>query len=124
MMEDESQIRSVLEAWARAVREIDMPGILAHHSADIVMFDVPVPLQSRGMQAYRETWDLFFQYSKGGPDSFNIVELEVTANNAVAFAYGILGIGSSRLRLTVGLVKRDGQWLIAHEHHSYPQEIG
>ena len=101
-----------------------MPGILANHTDDMVMFDVPVPLQSRGMEAYRETWDLFFQYSNGGPDAFNIIELEVTASDAVAFAHGILGIASSRLRLTVGLRREGGQWKIAHEHHSYAQELG
>jgi uncharacterized protein (TIGR02246 family) len=121
---DETQIRSMLEAWAQAVRDIDMDGILANHTEDIVMFDVPVPLQSRGMDAYRKTWDLFFQYSKGGPDSFNLIEIEISAGDDVAFAHGILGIEQTRLRLTVGLRKQNGQWRIAHEHHSYPQEIG
>lgn len=124
MGDDETAIRAILEAWAQAVRDIDMPGILADHTDDIVMFDVPVPLQSRGMEAYRRTWELFFEYSRGGPDAFNIVELEVTSADTVAFAHGILGIGNSRLRLTVGLRKEDGQWKIAHEHHSYPQDIG
>ncbi|WP_240233447.1 YybH family protein [Devosia lacusdianchii] len=121
---DETQIRSMLEAWAQAVRDIDMDGILANHTEDMVMFDVPVPLQSRGMDAYRKTWDLFFKYSKGGPDSFNLIEIEISAGDDVAFAHGILGIEQTRLRLTVGLRKQNGQWRIAHEHHSYPQEIG
>lgn len=123
-MTDEDQIRSVLDAWAQAVRNVDMPAILANHADDMVMFDVPVPLQSRGMDAYRKTWDLFFEYSSGGPDSFNLIEVEITAGDTVAFAHGILGIGKSRLRLTVGLRKENGKWLIAHEHHSYAQEIG
>lgn len=123
-MTDESQIRSVLEAWGQAVRDVNMPGILASHTDDVVMFDVPMPLQSRGIDAYKKTWDLFFEYSSGGPDSFNLIELEVTAGAAEAFAHGILGIGKSRLRLTVGLRKERGNWLIAHEHNSYAQEIG
>lgn len=124
MNDNEIQIRSILEAWARAVRDIDMDAILANHTDDVVMFDVPVPLQSRGMDEYRKTWELFFQYSAGGPGSFDLVELEITAGDTVAFAHGILGIASSRLRLTVGLRKENGKWLIAHEHHSYAQEIG
>jgi ketosteroid isomerase-like protein len=123
-MHDENQIRKLLETWAQAVRAIDMAGILANHVDDIVMFDVPVPPQSRGIEDYRETWDLFFQYSSGGPGSFDFVELDVTVGDTVAFAHGILGIGTSRLRLTVGLRKEKGDWLIAHEHHSYPQPIG
>ena len=101
-----------------------MAGILAHHVDDMVMFDVPLPLQSLGMEAYRETWELFFRYSSGGPGSFDLVELDVTAGDTVAFAHGIVGIGASRLRLTVGLRKEKGGWLIAHEHHSYPQPVG
>lgn len=97
-----------------------MPGILANHTADVVMFDVPAPLQSRGMEEYVKTWEIFFQYSKGGPDTFNIVELQVTSGQDVAFAHGIRGIEDSRLRLTVGLTKEEGKWVIAHEHHSYP----
>ena len=124
MSDDEAAIRTVLKAWAQAVRNRDMPGILINHTDDIVMFDVPAPLQSRGIEAYRQTWELFFQYSQGGPDAFNIVELEVTSAGSVAFAHGILGIGNSRLRLTAGLRKEDGQWKIVHEHHSYPQDLG
>jgi uncharacterized protein (TIGR02246 family) len=120
---DEAEIRALLESWAQAVRNVDMDGILASHTADIVMFDVPVPLLSRGLDAYRKTWDLFFTFSKGGSDAFNIVEMEVTASDSVAFCHGILGIADSRLRLTVGLRKEDGEWRIAHEHHSYPAEL-
>ncbi|MBN4669100.1 hypothetical protein HUS74_26370, partial [Pandoraea nosoerga] len=48
----ETEIRSLIDAWAAAVRRQDYPGILAHHDQDIVMFDVPPPLQSRGLDAY------------------------------------------------------------------------
>jgi hypothetical protein len=37
------------------------PAILAHHERDIVMFDLPPPLQCRGIEAYKQTWDLFFR---------------------------------------------------------------
>lgn len=121
---DETEIRAALESWARAVRNVDMAGILANHTEDVVIFDVPVPLQSRGIEEYRRTWELFFEYSTGGSEAFNIVELEVTAGADVAFAHGILGIGECRLRLSVGLRREAGQWRIAHEHHSYAQEIG
>jgi ketosteroid isomerase-like protein len=44
----EGQINGSIEAWADAVRRHDISGVLAHHDRDIVMFDVPLPLQSRG----------------------------------------------------------------------------
>jgi hypothetical protein len=29
---------------------------------------------------------------------------------------------SNRLRLTLGLRKQDGRWVVAHEHHSFPDK--
>lgn len=116
---DETEIRNVIEGWAAAVRSKNMAGVLANHTEDILMFDVPEPLYSRGTDAYRATWELFYRYSNGGPGSFDVSELAVTAGADVAFATAILEIFGSRLRLTVGLRKQNGRWLIAHEHHSY-----
>ena len=123
---NEAQIRQLIENWARAVRAGDMENILAHHIDDIVMFDVPPPLQSKGIAAYKKTWDLFFKYSPGGQGSFNIVELKIIAGDTVAFAHGLLRIGGEKnpsCRLTIGLHKVRGKWLIAHEHHSAPIEL-
>ena len=52
-MTNEEDIRELVENWVAAVRRHDMPGILAHHSEDIVMFDVPPPFQSVGIDAYK-----------------------------------------------------------------------
>jgi ketosteroid isomerase-like protein len=119
---DEAQIRAVIENWAKAVRDVNMEGILGQHSDDILMFDVPPPLQNRGPEAYKETWDLFFQYSQGGPGTFDLKELNITAGDTVAFATSLLEVAGSTARLTLGLRKVNGDWLIAHEHHSYPAE--
>ena len=127
---EETRIKALLEIWADAVRRHDVPAILAHHEPDMVMFDVPPPLQCKGIEAYERTWDLFFRYHKPGA-TFDIQELAVTAGQDVAFAVVIMRCGpnSSRnpadkegflFRLTVGLRKVDGDWRIAHEHHSVP----
>jgi len=126
----ENRIRAVIEAWADAVRRHDLPGILAHHEPDIVMFDVPPPLQSRGLDEYRKTWDLFFRYHQPS-QAFDIEELAITAGDDVAFAAAIMRCGSATVggppedggflfRLTIGLRNVDGDWSIAHEHHSVP----
>lgn len=57
---EETYIRTLVENWAEAARSKVMEGVLAHHTDDIVMFDVPMPLQSRGIDEYRKTWELFF----------------------------------------------------------------
>ena len=121
----ENEIRALIEAWAAAVRRHDLPAILKAHSDDIVMFDVPPPLQSRGMAEYKDTWDLFFRYHKQG-NTFDIEDLAITAGDDIAFAVAIMRCvdstkeGSFQFRLTVGLRKIDGAWCITHEHHSVP----
>ena len=74
---DEAAIRAQIEAWAAAVRGRDMAGIL-NHAADMIMFDVPPPLQLRGIAAYEESWPQFYDASPK-PIKFDIVDLEITA---------------------------------------------
>ncbi|MFE1591371.1 YybH family protein [Nocardia sp. NPDC058705] len=129
MSHDETQIRTLIHEWAAAVREGDLDTVLADHTSDIVMFDVPPPQNGvRGIDAYRRTWPPFFTWLANGA-AFDIVELEVTAGADVAFAHALLRCGSpeelaaepdTRLRLTLGLRKEGDRWVIAHEHHSFP----
>ena len=128
-MSNEAEIRELIERWATAVHAGDMDGVLADHSDDIVMFDVPPPEDGvRGIDAYRETWPPFFRWQEQGA-AFEIVSLDVTAGDDVAFAHALLRCGTkeelerdpdNRLRLTIGLRKEDGRWVVSHEHHSFP----
>ena len=129
MTNHEQEIRTLIESWAEAVHVGDMDGVLADHSDDIVMFDVPPPYEGvRGIEAYRETWPPFFEWQAKGA-SFEIETLEVTAGDDVAYAHALLRCGmpqeladnpENRLRLTLGLRKEHGRWVVAHEHHSFP----
>ena len=123
----ESEIRALIESWATAVHTGDLDAVLADHSDDIQMFDVPPPNELRGIEAYRETWPPFFEWQKRAV--FEIVSLDVTAGADVAFATALLRCGTeeelradpdNRLRLTVGLRKENGRWVVSHEHHSFP----
>ncbi len=108
-----------------------MEEILAFHSPEFVMYDVPEPFQSVGLEAYRRTWDIFFTYTK--PGIFDIHELQIIADNEVAFAFGRMQCSDKAgredyipldFRITIGLKKIKGQWLILHEHHSIPAVQG
>ncbi len=128
-MDDESEIRELIHRWAAAVHVGDLATVTADHTEDIVMFDVPPPQRGvRGMAAYRDCWPPFFEWQASGA-SFEIDELEVTAGGDVAYAYALLRCGKpedlaadpeQRLRLTLGLRRDDGRWVVAHEHHSFP----
>lgn len=127
-MDDEQTIRDLIGNWADAVHRGDLATVLADHAPDIVMFDVPPPERGvRGIDAYRDTWPGFFEWQASGA-VFEIESIDVTAGADVAFAYALLRCGTAaefekdpeqRLRLTVGLRKTDGRWVVTHEHHSF-----
>jgi uncharacterized protein (TIGR02246 family) len=125
---DEAAVRELLTTWAAAVRAKDLRAVLAQHAADISMFDVPPPFESRGIQAYEETWALFYS-AQPEPVAFDIKRLDVVAGSDVAFAYALMQCaeiapdgrrGPLDFRLTVGLRKVAGRWTVVHEHHSVP----
>src|SRR4051812_42280203 len=126
---NEDQVRELIENWAQAVRNKDIEKILAHHSSDVVMFDVPKPFVSIGIDAYRKTWDTFFAFTKLGV--FEIQELNVIADGNVAFCFATMKCADKSnsedfveldFRLTIGLQKVNNNWTVVHEHHSIPSE--
>ncbi|WP_205472501.1 nuclear transport factor 2 family protein [Nocardioides sp. SYSU D00038] len=133
-MGDEREIRDLVLGWAAT---IDAAGpleqVLADHTDDIVMFDVPPPHDgARGLAAYADTWPPFLEYQRSGA-VFEVVELDVTAGDDVAWAWALLRCGlpdelerhpDRRLRLTLGLRRQGARWQVAHEHHSFADVSG
>ncbi len=121
-------LREIFEQWAKAVRDQDLAGIRASHDPNILMFDVPPPFLSRGLDAYMATWETFYQ-GTARPVVFDFEDLEITAGRGAGF---ITAIGycvyiqpsgeetNLKFRLTMGFRKQDGKWSIVHEHHSVP----
>ena len=130
-MTDEQAVHDLIERWIEAINRHDLDGVLADHTDDVVMYDVPPPYGGvRGIDAYRETWPQFFEWLRSGA-VFELKSLDVVAGDEVAFAYALLRCGKPedfegkpdyRLRMTIGLRKVDGRWVIAHEHHSFPHD--
>lgn len=125
---DEQRIRDLIVRWAEAAHRGDMATVLAAHTENIVMFDVPPPHRGvRGLAAYRDTWPGFFAWQASGA-VFEIETLEITHGADVAFAHALLRCGTPdeladdpevRLRLTLGLRREGEDWVVAHEHHSF-----
>ena len=127
---DEIELRELIARWSKAVRDQDFAGIRADHDPNILMFDVPPPFLSRGLDAYMATWQLFFGCVPK-PVVFDFEDVEITAGQDVAFATAIgqcVNINRNgekenlRFRLTMGFRKQNGRWRIMHEHHSLPAE--
>jgi ketosteroid isomerase-like protein len=72
------------------------------------LFDVPPPFQSVGIEAYKNTWDTFFKYTKQGV--FDIQDLMIFADNNIAFCIATMKCDDST----------GGKGFIIHEHHSIP----
>ena len=125
---DEQMILRLLGDWVAGVQRRDYDAVLKHHAQDIVMFDVPEPFQSAGIDAYRKTWDLFFGWVSD-PPKFELSNIRVTAGADVAFVtahgrcFGPDDNGTPTdidFRLTICLRKIGEQWIVQHEHHSVP----
>jgi uncharacterized protein (TIGR02246 family) len=125
---DEVELRELIARWSKAVRDEDFVGIRADHDPNILMFDVPLPFLSRGIDAYMATWQTFFA-SSAKPVVFHFEDVEITAGDDVAFATAVGHcINTERngektnltFRLTMGFRKDSGRWRIVHEHHSLP----
>lgn len=124
----DAQIREQLEGWARAVCAKDVEGVMSHYAPDVRLFDLAPALQYAGADSCRKNWAEWFP-SFHGPIRYELVELEVTSGEATAFSHSLNHIRGTRtdgeqtdvwVRATVGFRKRDGEWMITHEHYSAP----
>jgi ketosteroid isomerase-like protein len=126
---DVADVRQVFDRWLSAVRACSLDGVAANHADDVLMFDVADPPQTKGLSAYRATWEGFFPWF-GADGVFDPSELSITAGGEVAFSTCLVRcVGSTPsdvekpVRLTLCYRKVGGQWQIAHEHHSVAWEI-
>ena len=127
---DQTEILALIDRWTAAVRNEDRAAIRENHDADMLMFDVPPPFQSRGLDAYMATWETFFSTAEK-PVAFDFHDIEITTGENVAFASAVgncVYFDSEgkrqplQFRLTMGLRKVGGRWRVTHEHHSVPAE--
>ena len=124
---EDAQIRECMDAWAQALRAKDIDALMAHYAPEVVTFDL-MPLQSRGVDAYRENFEAWFA-SVQGPIDYEIRDLRVTKRDDVAFCRYLGHVKSTRntgekndywVRVTAGFQRMDGQWVVIHEHVSVP----
>jgi len=125
----ERAVRDVLERRAQAIHDRDAASALSFYSRDVVNFDLAPPLAQRGAEAtepaalqdWFDTWD--------GAIEQEMSSLDVRVEGSIGFAFGFLHLSGKRtdgsftdvwVRLTVGLSRSSGAWLILHEHQSFP----
>ena len=130
-VDDASQLRSLIEAWAEAVRAKDIDAVMRHYAPDVVVFDVMPPLFVKGAEAYRRNWQGWFDALDGQAD-FHFVELHLEVSGDLAYCFSVNCLRAryrdgakhdAQTRATVCFRKIDGRWLVVHEHASVPMPV-
>lgn len=130
-VDDASQLRSLIEAWAEAVRAKDIDAVMRHYAPDVVVFDVMPPLVVKGAEAYRRNWQGWFNALDGQAD-FQFVELHLEVSGDLAYCFSVNRLRAryrdgakhdAQTRATVCFRKIDGRWLVVHEHASVPMPV-
>lgn len=123
----EKEVRAVLDSYMDAFRATDVDRIVQHYAPDIVSYDAIAKLEFVGRDAYAEHWRACMEMCEHMV--FEPQPSTIAASGDVAFAFSLArcgGIGpdgkehTGWMRGTQALRKRDGRWLIVHEHYSAP----
>ncbi|MFC0431459.1 nuclear transport factor 2 family protein [Kutzneria buriramensis] len=118
----------IIKDRVRAVTEKDAQALAAPHAEDVVLFDVLGPLHAKGNDAEDERVRSWLG-GYDGPIDYEITDLRVVSGDDVAFAHYLVhlagtlhsgGIVDMWTRATVCFERRDGDWVITHEHNSAP----
>lgn len=127
----ETDVRAVIEDWAKATRQNRKDDVLKNHSPNLVIFDVLPPMKYESAESYRRSWD-DWQPETQQEGQFDLENLSVTAGTDVAFAHCFIRCGGTTpdgrtfqdlVRATFCLQKTDGSWKVLHQHVSKPLQL-
>jgi ketosteroid isomerase-like protein len=125
-------VRAVIEAKAVALSKGDVELVVSYYAPSVVRFNLAPPL--RQPSAGRDASPLIkWMAGFASPPQREVTQLEIVESGDVAFATSLDSLtatpaGSTEsftlwFRVTTGLQKIDGEWLITHEHESVPFEM-
>lgn len=121
-------VLAVLENRVAACRVRDIDALMSLYAPDIVYFDIIPPHQFVGTEAVRRNFLRWFDEYEGEIE-LETHDLSVAVDGDVAFAHMLHPDSGTRrngqdvevwVRSTVCLQQRRSDWLITHEHISFP----
>jgi len=124
----EAVLRARMQQLAQAINDKDLDGLLAFYAPDVVAFELRPPLDARGVTVYRENFEHWFSEFEG-PLGFELHNLRVVPGDVAAFCHYLALVTGGRsngrlssywVRGTTCFERRDGEWLVTHEHVSMP----
>jgi ketosteroid isomerase-like protein len=126
------EIREAIEAKAALLQKGDATAVMSYYAPSFVEYTLAPPLRQPGDgrdPAPLEAWMATFE----APPRREVTQLEITTDGDVAFATSIdcltaVPRGSTEsfslwFRVTLGLRRIGGRWLVTHEHESVPFEM-
>lgn len=126
----EDEIRELHDRWFRASAERDLDATMAVIAPTIVSYEHSAPLQFTDVDAIREECRIGFELAKGEFD-WSIPDLQVIVRDDIAVAWGLNrmastdGDGSELVSWSRGtrvFQRLGGEWLMIHQHVSFPFE--
>jgi PhnB protein len=126
---DDTQVRSVADDLANAIRNKDADSVVSMYTDDNVMFALAPPLQiasdrasgKAGLEEWFASWD--------GHLGYETRDMHMTTGDDVAFCHSLNRLTGTKTdgekvdlwhRNTLCLRKINGSWKIAHQHQSVP----
>jgi uncharacterized protein (TIGR02246 family) len=125
---EKADIRRLIDEQVKAIVAKDVERIMKNYAPDVIAFDVKPPMQTKGTQAWRQTWADCLPYF---PKTFDIEirDMKIDASGDLAYAHWIQRFTGPEkdhpaqqqwLRITGCYRRTAGEWRIVHEHVSVP----
>lgn len=126
--QDEMQIRQLMAKWRAALEAKDVATMMEDYAPDALLFDGCPPYKTEGVEKIRQLWENCLPYF---PDQFKSEhrDVQIHVEGDLAFLHGLHHFvpipadhpcGQTWMRITIGLRRIGGKWLVIHEHVSIP----
>jgi ketosteroid isomerase-like protein len=121
-------LRRRIDEIAQAIRDKDLDRLMPCYAREVEVFDLRFSLNVLGAPAYRNNLEHWFD-SFEGPIGFEIHSLRMVVADVAAFCHYLGLVTGMRpggrtsgywVRGTTCFERRDGEWLVTHEHISTP----
>jgi uncharacterized protein (TIGR02246 family) len=134
MEKNPADILALFIFYRDSVYAKDPGGLASIYDADVRVFDMWSGASVRGKAAFLKSTERWFSSLGGEKVVVGFSEIEAEAEGGIAFAsanvsFKAIDENGNQLRgmtnrLTWNLVRRDGSWLIIHQHTSVPIDPG
>ncbi|MEU2614872.1 SgcJ/EcaC family oxidoreductase [Micromonospora sp. NPDC007271] len=127
----ERDLRRLHQRWFDGTAAKDLDGLMAGIADDVISYEHDQPLQYVGVQAVREVCKAGLDAAGDGSVTWHVPELTIMVNGDLAVAWGLNLVRvtppdgrtvDSWSRGTRVFERRDGAWLMIHQHLSFPYD--